>query len=121
MTFILFSGNALYATNYVSGLHSFKLVNPPSTRNIIGNYAIAGNTVMCLTEKTSGYGGTCHGQNDYQKVTSNLHVSKYIDIDGNNNGNSATWNSSSSYIQLPANLNTSEGNPVLWAGLFWQG
>lgn len=118
---LLTFGSMSYATNYVPGLHPFELVNPTSTRNIIGNYAIAGNTVMCLTERRSGYGGTCHGQNDYQLQTSNLRVSKYIDIDGDNNENSATWNSTSSYIQLPSTLETTEGNPVLWAGLFWQG
>lgn len=99
------------------GFVDFSLVNPSDTRNIIGNYAIAGNTVMCLTEKTSGYGGTCHGQNDYQNQTSNLRVSKYIDIDGD----SSTWNSTSSYIQLPTTYDESSSGGIAWAGLFWQG
>lgn len=100
-----------------SGLHSFDKINPANTYNVRGNYAIAGNTVMCLTELTSGYGGTCHGQNDYQLITSNNHVSKYIDIDGD----SSTWNSTSSYVVLPATYDNSPSRGILWAGLFWQG
>jgi len=104
-------------TVYTTGFHDFDLINPPSTRNILGNYAIAGNTVMCLTEKTSGYGGTCHGQTDYELITSNMHVSKYIDIDSD----ARTWNSSSSYINLPSSYKPNNGKGILWAGLFWQG
>lgn len=98
------------------GFVDFSLINPSDTRNIIGNYAIAGNTVMCLTEKTSGYGGTCHGQNDYKDQTSNLKVSKYIDIDGD----SSTWNSTSSYVNLP-NTYAQGSDGIAWVGLFWQG
>ena len=99
------------------GFQDFKLINPQYTRNILGSYAIAGNTVMCLTEKESGYGGTCHGDTDYQNITSNLHVSKYLDIDDDN----STWNSTSSYITLPNSYNQDNGAGILWAGLFWQG
>ncbi len=104
-------------TVYTTGFHDFDLINPPSTRNILGNYAIAGNTVMCLTEKTTGYGGTCHGQTDYELITSNMHVSKYIDIDSD----ARTWDSSSSYIDLPTSYKSNNGKGILWAGLFWQG
>jgi len=104
-------------TNYVTGIQPFTLINPANTRNIIGSYKIAGNTVMCLTELTDGYGGTCHGQTDYQLETSNRHVSKYIDIDSN----SGTWNSTSSYIVLPNNYDQKGGKGIAWAGLFWQG
>lgn len=93
----------------------FYLINPANTRNIIGNYAIAGNTVLCLTEKTNGYGGTCHGDTDYQDITSNIRVSKYLDIDGD----SSTWNSTSSNITIPNTFDPEAG--VLWAGLFWGG
>ncbi len=103
-------------------LHSFDRINPDKTHNIQGNYAIAGNTVMCLTEKTTGYGGTCQ-DTGYELITSNMHVSKYIDIDGN----TGTWNSTSSYITIPPSFDYDTSNPnnpkkgVLWAGLFWQG
>jgi len=100
-----------------SGFHIFERINPDSTKNIRGNYAIAGNTVMCLTERTDSYGGTCHGQTDYAELTSNLRISKYIDIDGDG----STWNSTSSYINLPATYDNRVGRGVLWAGLFWQG
>lgn len=101
-------------TDYETGFQDFKLVNPPSTRNVLGNYAIAGNTVMCITDKTSGYGGTCQDAGA-QRLTSNNRVSKYIDIDGD----SSTWNSSSSYINIPNSYDKDRG--ILWAGLFWQG
>ena len=95
----------------------FTRVNPDSTKNVQGNYAIAGNTVLCLTEKTNGYGGTCHGMTDYQNITSNMHVSKYLDIDDN----SDTWNSTSSYITVPTTFDPDPARGILWAGLFWQG
>jgi len=100
--------------------HPFDLINPDYTRNIRGNYKIAGNTVLCLTEKRSGYGGTC--TNDLMH-TSNNYVSKYIDIDDNNpdNDHTGTWNSSSSYIELPDTYDQRGGYGILWAGLFWQG
>ena len=105
-------------TNYTSGFVDFHIVNPPSTRNINGSFAVAGNTVTCLTANTSGYGGDCHGQNDYQFETSNNRVNKFIDIDGDN----STWNSTSSNITLPVNTyQQNNGNGILWAGLFWQG
>lgn len=108
-------------TDYKSGVQPFTLVNPPNTRNVIGGYKLAGNTVMCLTEKTSGYGGTCHGQTDYLSITSNMRVSKYIDIDGNMDDAARTWNSTSSYIELPSTYDQRAGKGILWAGLFWQG
>ncbi|WP_152183385.1 hypothetical protein [Sulfurimonas indica] len=118
--FLLSLFTLLFACNGWSAvLHDFDKVNPADTYNVQGNYAIAGNTVMCLTEKTDGYGGTCHGMTDYELITSNLHVSKYIDIDDD----SSTWNSTSSYITIPTSFDTPStgGKGVLWAGLFWQG
>ncbi len=103
-------------TVFTSGIElPFYIINPPASRNIVGDYKIAGNTVLCLTELTDGYGGTCHGDTDYQDITSNMHVTKYLDIDNDN----STWNSTSSYIMIPDSYNSSTG--VLWAGLFWQG
>jgi len=105
-------------TQTKDGFQDFLLINPPKTRNIVGNFAMAGNTVMCLTDHQNTYGGTCHGQNDYQEITSNLHISKYIDIDND----SRTWNSTSSYIELPDTYKEqNDGKGVIWAGLFWQG
>ena len=110
-------------TIYEPGLHSFELINPIDTRNLRGNFAIAGNTVMCLTDKYEngdyqGYGGTCQDDMTYATLTSNMRVSKYIDIDDDNR----TWNSSSSYIELPSSYQEeSNGTGIAWAGLFWQG
>ncbi len=94
----------------------FQLINPDYSRNMIGDYAIAGNTVLCLTEKTSGFGGTCKGDDSsYQSLTSNMRVSKFLDIDSDD----STWNSTSSNITLPASYH--QGRGIVWAGLFWQG
>ena len=93
----------------------FYLINPPASRNLVGDYKIAGNTVLCLTDLTTGYGGTCHGDTDYQDITSNMQVTKYLDIDNDD----STWNSTSSYVMIPDSYNPSTG--IIWAGLFWQG
>jgi len=101
-------------TDYQTGVQPFRLINPSHTRNIIGSYQIAGNTVMCLTTKTSGYADAtdqCQDAN-YLYYTSNMRVSKYLDIDND----SSTWNSTSSYVELPDNY-----TQIAWAGLFWQG
>ncbi len=110
--------NVTDQTQTKDGFQDFLLINPPKTRNIVGNFAMAGNTVMCLTDHKKTYGGTCHGMNDYQEITSNLHISKYIDIDND----SRTWNSTSSFIELPDTYKEqNDGKGILWAGLFWQG
>ena len=109
-------------TNYTENF-GFELINPPNTRNIIGGYTIAGNTVLCLTNKTTGYATsesecvdtTVNGSNGER--TSNKYVAKYIDIDNNN----STWNSSSSNITLPNSYDRQGGAGILWAGLIWQG
>ncbi len=90
----------------------FSIINPPDTRNVIGDYKIAGNTVLCLTGSTTGYGGTC---TDIALNTSNNFVSKYLDIDSN----PGTWNSTSSYINFDAPYDPARG--IIWAGLFWGG
>ena len=111
-------------TNYTSGSEfPFTLINPPFTRNLVGNYALAGNTIMCLTQKTDGYGGTCQDNNDIKLETSNRRVSKYIDIDEvtSPSEDASTWNSSSSYIMFPDTFDRSKRSRVKWAGLFWQG
>ena len=101
-------------------IEAFVKVNPASTYNVQGNYAIAGNTVMCLTALTDDYAGDgdiCHGMTDYENITSNNRVSKYLDIDSDND----TWNSTSSYITLPSTFDADPSRGILWAGLFWQG
>ena len=106
-------------TDYSTNL-GFSLINPPATRNIIGGYAIAGNTVLCLTDLTSGYATSesqCLDTTSPGTRTSNNYVAKYIDIDANN----STWNASSSNITLPASYDQQGGNGILWAGLIWQG
>lgn len=106
-------------TDFKEGLQDFVLINPPSTRNIIGNYAIAGNTIECITNKrgtsteTDSYDGTCQDGNGYND---NNYMAKYLDIDGDTGIGITTWNSSSSNFTLP---DTQSG--ILWAGLFWQG
>lgn len=112
------------ATDYKSGVQPFVLINPPSTRNIIGDYAILGNTVECITEKrgTSGesnsYSGTCQDSNAYND---NNYMAKYIDIDGTTGIGGSTWNSSSSNFTLPGTYDQQGGAGILWAGIFWQG
>ncbi len=104
-------------TQYLEGFQDFNIINSLESRFIRGNFAIAGNTVMCLTDKTDGFNGNC--QDDTAKYkTSNLRVSKYLDIDSDNN----TWNSTSSYIELPNSYEEEDnGTGIAWAGLFWQG
>ena len=113
---LLFLFTMFFSVSAWGVLAPFTTVNPDNTKDIQGNYAIAGNTVMCLTEHNDQYGGSCQ-DTGYEEITSNMHYSQYIDIDSD----SSTWNSTSSYITLPATLDTASGNPILWAGLFWQG
>lgn len=102
-------------TNFEDGLHDFIIVNPPTSRNVNGNLAVAGNTVMCLTNHKNSYGGTCDDTDAFK--TSNNYISKFIDIDEDNR----TWNSTSSYITLANNFDNTVSKGILWAGLFWQG
>ena len=109
----------------VAGYSTFYLINPPETRNIIGNFITTGNTVECLTEKegTTGesdsYGGTCTNNTT---PNNNNRMAKYIDIDGNVTTEAQkTWNSSSSTFTLPIHYDQLGGNGIVWAGLYWQG
>ena len=102
------------------GTTGFKLINPVYTRNVIGDYKISGNTVLCLTALTSGYAASesqCLDTTSPGTRTSNNYVAKFIDIDGD----ASTWNSSSSNVELPAIYDQQGGYGVLWAGLIWQG
>ncbi len=97
------------------GVHDFTLINPPSTRNIIGNFAVLGNTVECITTSKYNYNAACSNNKNY---TNNNYMVRYIDIDNDPD----TWNSSSSNFTLPASsYDNSDGDGILWAGLFWQG
>ena len=111
--------NVVLNTNYQAGVQNFLLINPVNTRNIIGNYIIAGNTIECITNdrgtnnypstSASDFQGTCQ---DSMAYNDNNYMSKYLDIDND----SKTWNSSSSNFNLPTTQSA-----ILWAGLFWQG
>lgn len=101
-----------YDPVYSSGYAEFALVNPSDTRNMIGNYAIAGNTAECITTSSNAFDGTCTNSHSYND---NGYMSKYIDIDSN----SGTWNSTSSSVVLPDTYDETGG--IAWAGLFWQG
>ena len=111
-------------TDYESGIQPFVLINPPSTRNIIGDYVILGNTIECITNKrgtsseSNSYSGTCQDSNAYND---NNYMAKYLDIDGNSGIGSNTWNSSSSNFTLPPSYDQQGGDGILWAGIFWQG
>ncbi len=105
----------------VQGYVDFGLVNPPETRNLIGNYVIAGNTITCITNKkgtdgeSDSFNGTCQNGRD---LANNDYMVKYIDIDNS----SITWNSSSAKFTLPSSyLELDNGKGIAWAGLFWQG
>ena len=101
-------------TDYYNGTKEFERINPPKTRNIIGDYTIMGNTITCITDTTNTYDGTC--QNN-KNLNNNEYMSKYLDIDSD----SSTWNSSSSNFELPNNYDQLGGQGILWAALFWQG
>jgi hypothetical protein len=105
-------------TDYVdiNETKAFELVNPPETRNLVGNYIILGNTSLCVTDKKSSFDSKCI---DNKLSNNNNFMTKYIDIDGNSGIGAKTWNSSSSNFTLPDNFVENEG--ILWAGIFWQG
>jgi len=115
--------NVVVETEFEADSHlGFEQLNPQSTQNVIGNYLMTGNTVLCLTNKSSGYPDDTYICQDstnigYYDSTSNNYVAKYIDIDDD----SSTWNSSSANITLPDSYEQNGGNGILWAGLVWQG
>ncbi len=96
------------------GSHDFSLINPPYSRNLIGNYAILGNTIECVTTSKTKYGAPC---TDDKTFNDNNYMIKYIDIDDDH----TTWNSSSSNFTLPSSYDEHNGTGIVWAGLFWQG
>ena len=103
------------STDYESTAQPFALINPASTRNITGDYRIAGNSMLCLTSSTTAWGFPCI---DDEEETSNGNMAEYIDIDEDN----STWNSSSSVIKLPSTYDPGvNGSGIKWAGLFWSG
>ncbi len=112
-------------TQYNSRFKDFEIVNPLETRNIIGNYVIAGNTVECVTDLGKDINmsdftvhfpnGKCQNNRTY---FNNDYVVKYIDIDNDDK----TWDSSSSYFTIPDSfLKKPNGKGIVWAGIFWQG
>ena len=115
-------------TDYQEGIQDFVLINPPATRNMIGNYAILGNTVECITTSSGDSGASidpdhftnaeCTNSNQYND---NNYIAKYIDIDGSSGIGAPTWNSTSSNFTLPDTYYQENGRGIAWAGLFWQG
>ncbi|MCF6244244.1 MAG: putative Ig domain-containing protein [Sulfurovum sp.] len=101
-------------TSTHEGFKEFILINPPQTRNIIGDYLILGNTIECITNAETSYDGACQNANSFNN---NNYMTKYLDIDND----TTTWNSSSSNFTLPENYTQLDGEGILWAGLFWQG
>ncbi len=102
------------ATHYHASYTEFKIINPPDTRNVVGNYQIVGNTVTCITDSKNKFGAKCV---DNKNFNNNNYMVRYIDIDKND----TTWNSSSSNLILPDFFNEDANDSILWAGLFWQG
>lgn len=101
-------------TYYDNNLRNFTLRNPVDTRNIIGDIATVGNTVQCLTNRTSSFGNSAQfvcNPTISDTAVSNNNYTKYIDIDSD----TATFNSSAATLALPA------GSTMVWAGLYWQG
>ena len=116
-------------TDFQSGVQDFVLINPIHTRNMVGNYAILGNTVECITT-TRGDSGSSIDPDHFDNATctndraynDNNYIAKYIDIDGTSGIGAPTWNSSSSNFTLPDTYNEQDsGRGIAWAGLFWQG
>lgn len=120
-------GNISTATVYIKieviryeGYADFKLINPPETRNMVGNYIVVGNSVSCITNKRGEDGekdsfkGQCQ---TLRNLANNDYVVKYIDQDNNE----ATWNSSSTKFTLPNSYLEDDNKSIAWAGLFWQG
>jgi hypothetical protein len=90
-----------------TNLRDFLIRNPVSSRNITGNLAFIGNTVLCVDENQDG---TCDNYTGTQTNTSlNL---KFIDVDGVNR----TFNNSSQALLSIPNTAT-----VKWAGVYTQG
>ena len=87
-----------------TNLRDFEIRNPSNTRNIKGNIAVIGNTVLCVKS-----GGNCY---DYQGGSSNAQLNlQYIDLDNN----PVTYNSSQAKLQMPNSAT------VKWAALYTQG
>ena len=93
---------------YNRGDRPFTVRNPKPTRNIVGDYAIIGNSSQCAINSTSTSAPWIGGC--VQSYRNDL-ASRYIDIDAD----ASTKNSSSSTLNIP------KGAEVVWAGLYWQG
>ncbi len=101
-------------THYYSGGRDFALRNPEVSQNIKGNMIVIGNTVQCLTARTSSFGTASQfvcNTNVSIDAVSNTYFTKFLDIDSNSN----TYNSTA------AGLTLASGSKVVWAGLYWQG
>ncbi|EQB39656.1 hypothetical protein M947_06585 [Sulfurimonas hongkongensis] len=84
---------------------NFTLRNPANSRNILGDYQVIGNTVLCVKKD-----GSCY---DYTKSSANHNLDlKFIDVDNTNN----TFNNSSQ-----AKLSIPPSAKVKWAAIYAQG
>ncbi|MEP7251459.1 MAG: hypothetical protein ABI683_03740, partial [Ginsengibacter sp.] len=86
--------------------------------NIQGGTAIFGNTLMHIINSSSVNltkmnGNSFNGNSVYGNDNENM---QYVDIDGNNGYGSATRNSSSSDLILPAGTNTIKLARLYWGG-----
>lgn len=96
-------------TIFRNGERDFELRNPQETRNKTGDVLVVGNTVQCVTDNSSSFGGNCTTN---LSRTANDYYTKYL----NSDTNTTTFNSSSATLAgIPV------GAKVIWAGLYWEG
>ncbi len=88
-----------------NGFRDFELRNPATTRNIRGDAAVLGNTILCVHNSN----GKCY---NYTGSRTNQELDlKYIDTDSD----SSTYNSSQAKLDMPSDA------VVKWAALYTQG
>ncbi len=85
-------------------LRDFTLRNPVNSRNILGDYQVIGNTVLCVKKN-----GSCY---DHTKGSANHDLDlKFIDVDSDK----STYNSSQAKLSIPASAK------IKWAAIYAQG
>ncbi|GEM_PF-3851438 len=99
------------ATEYIGDYQEFEILNPESTRNIIGNFTMIGNTVEAVTKckriTDKNDINNCEiADKDNTKYYDNKYMTRFIYPD----------RSSTAYLQVPTNT-----RKIIWATLVWQG
>ena len=95
----------MYGILITTSERNFKIRNPVETRNIVGDYQIVGNTVLCVKNN-----GECY---DYTGASANNNLDlQYIDTDSVTN----TFNNSSQ-----AKISIPPDSKVIWAAIYAQG